>query len=223
MSDLLGEARVLATGPRRILGITGPPGAGKSTLARALVALLGPCAVLVGMDGFHLLNEELVRLGRRNRKGAPDTFDARVYVVALNRLRSGSTVHAPDFDRVADAPVPDAITVPGSVPLVVTEGNYLLVDEGAWAGVRPLLDVCWYVDVEDSERLRRLVDRHHAYGRSVTDARAWATGSDQANADLVARTRGRADRVVTAAELDATLAAAGREDARRPEGTAGVC
>ncbi len=174
VSDLLREARALTAGPRCILGIAGPPGAGTSTLARALVSMFGQRAVLVGMDGFHLLDDELVRLGRRDHKGAPDTFDAAAYVATLARLRSGGTVRAPAFDRVADAPVPSAIAVPGSVPLVVTEGNYLLLDEGAWDGVHPLLDVCWYVDVEDSVRLPRLVHRHHAYGKSDTDARAWA-------------------------------------------------
>jgi len=223
LGDLLGEARQLAGGTRRILGVTGPPGAGKSTLAGALVTVLGERAVLVGMDGFHLPDAELVRLGRRDNKGAPDTFDAEAYVRVLARLRSATgTVHAPYFDRAADAPVPDATAVPVGVPLVVTEGNYLLVDEGHWAGVRPLLDACWYVDVDDAVRLPRLVQRHQAYGKSPSDATAWATGSDEANAGVVVRTRGRADRVVTAAELDAVVAASAREHARHPGGVAGA-
>lgn len=222
VSDLLSEARALAAGPRRILGITGPPGAGKSTLARALVRSLGPRAVLVGMDGFHRVDEELVALGRRDRKGAPDTFDVDAYVATLGRLRrAGETVHAPDFDRVTDAPVPGAIAVPPTVALVVTEGNYLLVGEAPWAAVRPLLDVCWYVDVDDSVRLPRLVDRHHTLGKSRADAELWALGSDRANADRVARTRARADRCVEGTEVDTLVAALEHDEARRPERPAG--
>jgi pantothenate kinase len=163
-------------------------------------------AVLVGMDGHHLLDEELVRRGRRDRKGAPDTFDVAGYVDLLRRLRDGNaTVLAPDFDRVTDAPVPDAVVVPAGVPLVVTEGNYLLLRDGPWAEVAPLLDACWYVDVDDRIRLERLVTRHHRHGKDMPAARAWATGSDQMNAGLVEATRHRADRLVTAAEVDALL------------------
>src|SRR6478735_5447282 len=96
---------------RRVLGITGAPGSGKSTLAASLAALLSPAAAVLPMDGFHLANAELERLRRRDRKGAPDTFDADAYVSVLRRLRSGddSVVHAPAFDRVIEEPVADAI------------------------------------------------------------------------------------------------------------------
>jgi len=205
-SGLLDEAAELASGPRRILGIAGPPGAGKSTVAAALVAALGERAVLVGMDGFHLLDDDLVRLGRRDRKGAPDTFDVDGYVELLEQLRvPGSTVLAPDFDRITDAPVPDAIEVRPEVPLVVTEGNYLLLQEGPWYQVAPLLDACWYVDVEQRLRVQRLTARHHAHGKRLEAARAWATGSDQSNAELVMTTRDRADRIVTSDEVAALL------------------
>ncbi|WP_346768338.1 nucleoside/nucleotide kinase family protein [Streptomyces sp. R301] len=197
---LVGRARELAgEGRRRVLGIAGPPGAGKSTLAGRLVERLGGLAVLVPMDGFHLAGAELVRLGRAERKGAPDTFDVGGYVALLGRLRDpgpGGVVYAPAFDRALEEPVAGAIPVPPEVPLVVTEGNYLLHDRGGWAGVGPLLDEVWYVDVPDAVRVPRLVDRHVAFGRSRGEAEAWVGRSDEANARLVARNRNRADRVV---------------------------
>lgn len=198
-SDLLDRARRLVVpGTRRILGIVGAPGAGKSTLAQALVAALTPAAVLVPMDGFHLANAELRRLGRRDCKGAPDTFDAAGYVALLRRLRDPveRVVYAPEFDRALEEPVAGAIAVAAAVPLVVTEGNYLLVAEGDWAPVRPLLDEVWYVDVTEQLRHQRLVDRHIAFGKPPAAARAWALGSDQRNAVVVAATRSRADLMV---------------------------
>jgi len=185
-------------GSRRVLGITGAPGAGKSTLAAELVAALAPVAVLVPMDGFHLAGAELRRLGRHGRKGAVDTFDAAGYVALLRRLRDAGEecVYAPEFRREIEEPVAGAIAVPRDVPLVVTEGNYLLVRDGPWASVRGLLDEVWFVEVDERVRLDRLVRRHVAYGKDAGAARAWARGSDQRNADLVAATRSRADLVV---------------------------
>lgn len=197
-ADLLAAARRLAARPRRLLGITGAPGAGKSVLAQQLVEALDGRAVLVGMDGFHLLDDDLRRLGRYERKGAPDTFDAAGYVALLRRLRAGTeaVVRAPRFDRGLEAPVAGAVAVPREVPLVITEGNYLLLDEGAWSGVAPLLDECWYVEVDERERQARLSARHRAYGRSPDEAAARTLGPDLANARLVATTRPRATRIV---------------------------
>ncbi len=197
--DLLRRARALmARGGRRILGITGAPGAGKSTLAQALVDALGDQARLVGMDGYHLAEAELARLGRRDRKGAPDTFDALGYVALLRRLRAADerVVYAPVFDRSLEEPIACALPVLREVPLVVTEGNYLLVPDGDWAGVRPLLDECWYVQPDEDVRIRRLIARHEAFGRSPEAARERSLGSDQRNADVIAATRSRADLVV---------------------------
>ncbi|MFD7920535.1 nucleoside/nucleotide kinase family protein [Streptomyces sp. NPDC059740] len=204
---LVARARRLATstpGSRRVLGITGPPGAGKSTLAAHLAAALGDLAALVPMDGFHLAEAELRRLGRTDRKGAPDTFDAAGYATLLHRLRHpaegptpGATVYAPAFDRGLEEPVAGSIPVPPEVPLVLTEGNYLLLDEGPWAAVRPLLDEVWYVDLDPGTRVRRLVDRHTRFGRTPQDAEHFVRTSDESNARRVARTRARADLVVT--------------------------
>jgi pantothenate kinase len=196
---VLTRARQLARGGRRtILGIVGPPGGGKSTIARMVVAELGDVATLVPMDGFHLAQSELVRIGRRDRMGAPDTFDAGGYVALLRRLRDHEedVVYAPEFRREIEEPIAGAIAVSRSVPLVVTEGNYLLLADGDWALVRPLLDEAWYVDSDEATRVQWLIQRHIDFGKAPEAARAWVLRSDQANAELVAATRDRADIVV---------------------------
>ncbi|WP_374214747.1 nucleoside/nucleotide kinase family protein [Streptomyces sp. SKN60] len=204
LERLAGRARRLVEGGgrdgrRRVLGIVGPPGVGKSTLAGRLITLLDGLAVLVPMDGFHLAQAELERLGRAGRKGAPDTFDAAGYVALLARIRAaepGVTVYAPAFDRGLEEPVAGAIPVPPEVPLVITEGNYLLHDEGPWAAVRPLLDEAWYLDLDDRRRVPRLVARHVRFGKEPAHAERWVAESDEANARLVARGRDRAHLVV---------------------------
>lgn len=194
--DFLARARALAAGGRRLLGLAGAPGSGKSTLAAALAAALAERAVVVPMDGFHLANAELARLGRAGRKGAPDTFDAAGYVALLRRLRSQpahETVYAPAFRREIEEPIAGAIAVESSVPLVITEGNYLLLDTGPWAGVRAELDEVWFVESDDALRRERLVRRHVAHGRSEQAARDWAAHTDEPNARLIEATRRRAD------------------------------
>ena len=146
LDGLVERARALATGaPRRLLGITGPPGAGKSFVADAIVRALGSKAAGVGMDGFHLANRELERLGRRGRKGAPDTFDGAGYVALLRRLRepAGETVYAPRYEREIEEAIASTVAIGPQVALVVTEGNYLLLDSAPWADVRALLDEAW--------------------------------------------------------------------------------
>lgn len=199
LPELIGRARRLAAQPRRsILGITGAPGSGKSTLAGELVAALAPSAVAVPMDGFHLANAELDRLGRSDRKGAPDTFDAAGYVALLHRVRERKShaVYAPAFDRALEEPVAGSIAVASDVRLVVTEGNYLLLDEDPWSGVRSVLDEVWYVEVDEVLRLERLIARHIRHGKSPSAARAWALGPDARNAERIAATREQADLVV---------------------------
>lgn len=194
------RARALAgQGDRRILGIAGAPGGGKSTLAAALVGELGPdTARLVAMDGFHLAQAELERLGRADRKGAPDTFDASGFAALLRRLRArgDAVVYAPEFRREIEEPVACAVPVPREVPLVVTEGNYLLVDDGEWADVRALLDAAWFVEGDEDRRRDWLIARHIAFGKAPDFAREWVLRSDERNAELVAATRSRADLVV---------------------------
>jgi pantothenate kinase len=192
-------AHMLSLGRRALLGLAGPPGCGKSTWARVLVDTFPGRVVVVPMDGFHLADEELARLGRSARKGAPDTFDAAGYVALLRRLRAArETVYAPEFRREIEAAIAGAIAVAPDVPLVVTEGNYLLLDEGPWAGVRAELDEVWYIDMDDAVRRERLVQRHVAHGRSLEAAREWVAATDDPNALRVERTRSRADAVLRA-------------------------
>lgn len=191
-------ARLLDGGGRRLLGLIGPPGGGKSTLALALHEAFPMQSVIVPMDGFHLANVELQRLDRAGRKGAPDTFDAHGYVALLQRLRApraGEVVYAPAFRREIEEPIAGAIAVAADMPLVITEGNYLLLEHGPWAQVRALLDEAWFVDGDETMRIERLVRRHIQFGRSETEARAWVATTDAPNARLIEATRGRADLV----------------------------
>jgi pantothenate kinase len=183
---------------RVLLGLVGPPGAGKSTLAAALLAEFPRIAQVVPMDGFHLANVELERLDRRGRKGAPDTFDAHGYVALLRRLLAqgdDEIVYAPEFRREIEEPVAGAIPVLPSTQLVITEGNYLLLDEGAWAQVSGLLDETWYVDIPDTLRVDRLTRRHVQFGRSADAAAAWVANTDEPNARLIEASRARASYV----------------------------
>ena len=183
-------------GGRKILGIVGPPGCGKSTLAAALLDFLGDEAVAVPMDGYHLANVELARLGRAGRKGAEDTFDSAGYVSLLRRLKNqqaNEIVYAPEFRREIEEPIANAIPVFPETQLVITEGNYLLLDHGHWAGISDLLDEIWYVHIDHSIRRERLVKRHMHFGRSQSAAEDWVANTDEPNAVRIEATKHRAD------------------------------
>ena len=204
-AELVERAAGLATdaarsGEARVLGITGPPGAGKSTLAAALADGLAPgTAVVVGMDGFHLSNRVLEAHGSRSRKGAIDTFDDAGYAALIDRIAGrhlgGPPVYAPEFRREIEEPIAAGTAVTDE-PLVITEGNYLLAPSGAWPAARARMVEVWYIELPDAERLRRLIARHQTFGKPPPDAEAWARGTDQRNADLIATTRDAADLVV---------------------------
>jgi len=184
-----------------MVGICGPPAAGKSTVAAALTEELnerhGLAAVTVPMDGFHLSNVELARLGLTDRKGAPATFDAAGFVHLLRRLRAGDElVYAPDYSRVLHESIGGVIPVPPDVRVIVVEGNYLLLDSPPWTEVPGLLDIVAYLDAPDSLRRERLVDRQLDRGLDLSAAHTWVEQSDERNAALIKETRSRADLVI---------------------------
>ena len=204
LESLAAEAIALGeSAPRAVLGIAGVPGSGKSTLVELLLARIverrGPGWVAhVPMDGFHLADDQLRRLGLLDRKGAPETFDAAGYAHLLERVRAevDDDVYAPGFDRTLEQPLAAALAVPPSARLVVTEGNYLLLDRPAWRRARQARDRVWFVAADDDVRLDRLIARHVQFGKSPETARAWVTDVDERNAALVSATAAAADRVL---------------------------
>ena len=188
--------QLLSSGERCVLGLVGAPGAGKSTLAQALVTQWPNALQVIPMDGFHLANIELERLGRKQRKGAPDTFDAFGFIALLKRLRTQNpdeVVYAPSYERTLEEGVAGAIAVQPSTQLIVVEGNYLLLSDSPWNQVQALLDETWFVDVPQDLRLGRLQQRHQQFGRSAQDAANWVKHTDEPNARRIEADRAKAD------------------------------
>lgn len=192
-----------SAGARVIIGITGSPGAGKTTLAEHLVAGLGIALGVdqvahVPMDGYHLADRTLERLGLRDRKGAPTTFDAHGYIALLRRLRENTdpVIYAPGFDREIEQPIAGSIAIPQQARVIITEGNYLLLDD-PWTGARALTDEVWFCRPEESVRLERLLARHIRFGKTPEDAVAWMATTDAPNAESIAATAALADLIIT--------------------------
>ena len=181
---------------RFILGIVGKPGVGKSTFTEFLYQYLSSDLVAtLPMDGFHMSNEKLVELGRRERKGAPDTFDVDDFAQALSSVRDGQDVDIrfPVFNREIEASIPSAGVIAAGVKLVIVEGNYLLHDQFGWDAISTYLDESWFLNVDDEVRMQRLIARHIQFGKTPEDAKAWSEGTDEANARLIELSKSRAD------------------------------
>lgn len=184
-------------GTRLMVALAGPPGAGKSTLADRLAAGLGPMAAVVPMDGYHLDNALLDARGLRARKGAPMTFDVAGLARDLMRLKAcEAEVLVPVFDRGADLARAAARAVPGDVPVVLVEGNYLLLRQAPWDRLAGLFDLTVMLDVPEAELERRLVQRWLDHGLDAAAARARAMGNDLPNARTVRQDSHPADVVL---------------------------
>ena len=201
IDEVVDRAKSLMTsmsGERKIVGLIGKPGAGKSTLSAQLIEKLGDQAAILNMDGYHFSNLALRELGRADRKGAPDTFDALGFTEILKRVKHevDQNIYFPVFDRSIEESIAAQGVITPEIKLVITEGNYLLHNDNNWGGVKKFLDESWFIEVDDQIRIERLVNRHHKFGKSKADAHSWATGSDENNAQVVARTRELADVII---------------------------
>ena len=184
---------------RLVVGLVGAPGSGKSTIAEQLEAGLeaaGIFAGLVPMDGFHLSNAVLDELGRRNRKGAPDTFDVEGYLATLDRVRADGApqVFAPAYRRDLHESVAAGSIVSGT-GVVVTEGNYLALETRGWGAARERIDLLIHIDVPEEVLVLRLINRHEEFGKNPLAAGHWVRTVDLPNARLIATSVHRCDEV----------------------------
>ena len=189
---------LLARERRVILGITGSPGAGKTAMASQIASTIDD-AVHIPMDGFHLADVQLQRLGRLDRKGAIDTFDAYGYLALLQRIRRQDTeiVYAPAFDRDIEQPVAGSIRRRTDGAAHRHRGKLSAGrrrSRGPTCGAT--LDEVWFVDLATEERRRRLIARHIEFGKSPEQAQAWVRAVDDPNAERIERVRHKADLVV---------------------------
>jgi pantothenate kinase len=181
---------------RSLIGIVGKPGAGKSTVVEQIEKRYQPNEVsIIPMDGFHLSNEELISLGRRERKGAPDTFDAEGFTLLIKSVKIDHSVDHkfPIFHREIEASIADEGMVPKESKVVVIEGNYLFSEAHNWDAIYPLLDHTWFIEIDDEIRIQRLIARHVRYGKTHEEAEAWSRGSDETNARFIGLTANRAE------------------------------
>lgn len=185
-----------SSGSRVIIGIVGKPGAGKSTITSKLNEILPKEeTTILSQDGYHLSNAQLKMLDRSNRKGAPDTFDSKGFTELLGRVASdlSGDIYFPVFHREIEESIAAEGLITAKTKIVLVEGNYLLLETHGWEGVSTHLNECWFLQVDDDLRLKRLVARHIEYGKNPDIAHHWAHGTDEANARLIQNTRNRAD------------------------------
>ena len=182
--------------PRTLIGIVGKPGAGKSTVVEEIQKRFDSNTVsIIPMDGFHLSNEELVKLDRRERKGAPDTFDVESFTSLIKRVKINHNIDHkfPIFHREIEASIADEGAVPKESRVIVIEGNYLFSTDHNWDGIYSLLDHTWFIEIDDEVRIERLIARHVRYGKTPEEAEAWSRGSDETNARFIGLTANRAE------------------------------
>lgn len=201
--QLADELVARAAGGRIVAAIAGAPGSGKSTIAEMLADAIRArmpdageaCVAILPMDGYHYDDRLLDTLGRRARKGAPDTFDVGGYRAMLERLRANreAAIAVPVFDRDIEIARAGARLIGRETRIIVTEGNYLLLQRGEWASLRPLFDVTVFIDVDEALLRERLAGRWRGYGFGEEAIRAKLEENDLPNGRIVMSESAEAD------------------------------
>ena len=172
---------------------------GKRLTSRRLPEGLVGVRQLHELIASHVEDPDQVIIGIETDRGLwVGALTAAGYAHLLERLKleTDTPVYVPGFERTLEQPLAAALVVLPTARLVITEGNYLLVDDPQWARARAAIDTVWFVAGEDGPRIRRLVARHIHFGKTSDEARAWVTTTDQRNSELVSTTLGNADRVI---------------------------
>ena len=174
---------------RYIVAIAGPPGAGKSTFAQALLLLLKEKSIqakIITMDGFHLDNSILVDRNLLDRKGAPATFDTAGFIHLMNRLSNfEDDVVIPEFDRNKDLSIAGSSIISTKDKVLIVEGNYLLIEEEPWTKLKKTWDQTIFINPGIDTLEQRLLNRWLRYGLDTQDAKKRTLSNDLPNARYV--------------------------------------
>lgn len=205
-----GLALEAGPGGRAVVGVAGAPGAGKSTLARAVAdrtrALLrdADACVVLPMDGFHLTRAQLAAMddpeAAKARRGAPFTFDAPAFVAAVRAAAvPGAALSLPSFDHGVGDPVDGGVAVAAGAKVVLVEGNYVLLATPPWSALANdgIFTESWFVEIPNIDvAMARVFARQTRDGVPPGASMARIRANDRPNAELVAECVGRADIIV---------------------------